>query len=238
MRDFRNRRVVSEPGLLLSLLAYGLAAACYIALVGLVVKVWRWARIPQPVPIPLTPAPRSRAGVVLRLALEMLVFRTLWRANRVTWLGCVLLHYGLLLTVLLHLRFLLPGAPLWLVPLIPYGSMASLALVAGLGLLLARRVLLARVRYVSVPSDFAWLLLLLTIAISGLVLKRWAFVDAYAVGRFLRAALQFDVLPLAGNTVLWMHVLAVMVLLTLFPFGKLLHAPGLAFAPTLNTRAR
>jgi len=209
MQDFRSPPAVSEAGApatwLANLFAVGAALACYVALAGLFWRLWRWSRIAQPMPITLTPAPRTRLGVALRLALEVLVFRTLFRASPVTWLGCVLMHYGLLLVLLLHLRFLWPSTPLWLIPLI--------------------------------SCDFAWLGLLLIIAASGIALKRTGAADPYAVGRFLRSALQFDVLPLAGSLVLWLHLFAVMALIVLFPFGKLLHAPGILFAPTLNSRA-
>ncbi len=218
--------------------AVGFALASYVMLAALAWRMWRWYHIAQPLPIPLTPAPRSRIGVVLRLAREVLFFRTLLRASPVTWLGCMLMHYGFLLVLLLHLRFLLPELPLWLVPLIAWGNIANLALLAGLVLLLCRRVFVARIRYVSIPSDFGWLGLLLIIVISGMALKRTGAADPYAVGRFLRSALQLDMLPLVGSAVMWLHLLGVLALLALFPFGKLLHAPGILFAPTLNTRAR
>ena len=241
MQDFRSPPAVSEAGApatwLANLFAVGAALACFVALAGLFWRLWRWSRIAQPMPITLTPAPRTRLGVALRLALEVLVFRTLFRASPVTWLGCVLMHYGLLLVLLLHLRFLWPSTPLWLIPLISWSTAANLALVAGLALLVCRRVFVARIRYVSIPSDFAWLGLLLIIAASGIALKRTGAADPYAVGCFLRSALQFDVLPLAGCLVLWLHLFAVMALIVLFPFGKLLHAPGILFAPTLNSRA-
>ncbi len=199
--------------------------------------MWRWAHTPQAIPIPLTPAPRTRAGVCLRLFVELVGFRTLWRASPATWCGCVLLHYGLLFTLVLHLRFLWPRTPLWIVPLIPYGTYASLALTGGLLVLLARRLLVARVRYISVPSDYLWLLLLLCIVVSGAVLKHIWPVDAYQVGRFLRAALRIDTVALPGGMALWLHLGAVLLLAALYPVGKLLHGPGVLFAPTLNARA-
>lgn len=233
-----SRPVVSDPPLLHQLFAIAVALIVYAGLAGTLWRLLRWARTPQPVPIPLTPAPRSRTGVLLRLLLEVFCFRTLLRASPVTWIGCVLMHYGLLVTVLLHLRFLWPQTPLWMVPFIGWGNAASIALVAGVLILLLRRMVVARVRYVSVPSDFGWLLWLLLIAATGALTKYVWFTDAYAVGRYLRAALRFDAQPLDASLVVWLHIVAVVLLIGVFPISKLLHGPGVVFAPTLNSRAQ
>lgn len=218
--------------------ALSLAAASALSL-GLVVLVcgiaWRvvlWARTPSPLPIALAPAPRTRFGVVARLAVELLLFRSLARASLTTWLGAMLLHYGLLLVLLAHLRFLFPLMPAWLVPLLAASGWATLALLAGLALLAVRRVAVDRLRWISTPSDHLHLLLLAAIALSGAALKRLWPTELYRVGEFLRGVLALDWQPLPAQAALLLHLALVATLLLVFPFSKLLHAPGIAFAPT------
>ena len=217
-----------------------LAGALTLALaafaLGLAHRVGVWVRTPSPLPIPLAPAPRTRVGVLGRLVLELFAFRSLARASLATWVPAVLLHYGLLLVLVVHLRFLFPALPLWLVPFLRIGGWATLALVAGLAALLARRVLVDRVRYVSVPSDYLHLALLLAIAASGAALKRLWPVDLYPVGAFLRGVLALDWQPLPAHAGLVVHLVLVLALLAVFPISKLVHAPGIAFAPTFHQR--
>ena len=195
-----------------------------------------WQRTPSPLPIPLAPAPRSRAGVALRLALELFLFRSLARASPATWLPAILFHYGLLLVLIVHLRFLFPTFPPWLLPFLRASGWATLALVAGLAWLLARRVAVDRVRRISAPSDYLHVVLLLAIALTGTALKRWWPTELHAVGEFVRGALTFDWQALPAHAGLIAHLVAALALLLVFPISKLVHAPGIAFAPTFHQR--
>ena len=209
--------------------------------VGSLARVRVWLVTPSPLPIPLAPAPRTRLGVLARLAAELLAFRSLARANLATWLPAILFHYGLLLVLIVHLRFLYPALPPWLVPFLVASGWATLGTALGLGVLLARRVLVDRVRRVSVPSDYLHVVLLLAIVASGAALKRLWPVELHPVGEFLRGVLTLDWQPLwaagaAPHAGLVAHLLLVLALLLVFPISKLVHAPGIAFAPTFHQR--
>lgn len=140
------------------------AAALLILAAGLVWRVFRWLRRPDPSRIVLTPAPATRFGVALRVAAEILVFRSLYRADRPCWGLSMLLHGGLGLILIWHLGHFLFQAILPLA-LVQTGGAAVLAGALGLGL---RRVAAARMRAVSVPSDYLHLLLLAALAGAGL----------------------------------------------------------------------
>jgi len=201
-------------------------------------RLWRWARTPQPVPIPLTPAPRTRTGVLGRLAAELFAFRSLFRATRITWLASIAMHYGLLGIALVHARFLMSVLPAWMVPVLQISGWATLATLAGIVVLAARRLLIDRMRWISVPSDHLHLLLLAAIVLSGTALKRLWPTDLHATGLFLRGALSLDWQPLPAQAGLWLHLGLVTLLLAVFPISKLVHGLGILFAPTWNTRAR
>ena len=233
----RRVRVAGEP---MNALSVVLAAASTLALgvllVGTAARVLVWVRTPSPLPIPLAPAPRDRAGVAGRLLLELFAFRSLARASLATWLPAVLFHYALLMLLVVHLRLLYPILPLWLVPFLGASGWATLALVAGLGALLARRALVDRVRRISAPSDHLHLVLLLAIALSGTALKRLWPVEVHPVGEFVRGVLALDWQPLPAHAGLVVHLVLALALFAVFPISKLVHAPGIAFAPTFHQR--
>ena len=205
---------------------------------GLGWRVGTWVRTPQPSPIPIAPAPRTRLGVAGRLAAEIVLFRSLFRANRTTWAASVLMHWGLLLVLVVHARFLYRTLPLWLVPFLVASGWATLAALAGIAVLAARRALVDRMRYITVPSDWAHLALLGAILLSGTLLKRVWPTDLAAVGAWLRGTLALDWRSLPDHLGLWAHLALVAALLAVYPISKLVHAPGVAFAPTFHQRDR
>ncbi len=218
------------------MLGYLLTAAFVWAVAGSAYRLIVWARTPSTLPMPLTPAPTSRVGVVGRLLLELLTFRALARADRTTWLASLAFHYGLLLILIMHLRFVWSQLPPSLVPFIGLSGWATLMLIIGLSVLLIRRIVIDRLRYISSPSDYLHIILLLTLAASGTAMKRLWPVDLYGVSQFLQGALRFSWQPLPESLVLVVHLSLVLLLLFVFPISKLLHGIGIVFSPTLNQR--
>ena len=108
------------------------------------------------------------------------------------------------------------------------------ALLAGLLGLWARRIFIPRIRYISAPSDHLMLLLLILIGASGLAMKFIAHTDIVAVKIFFLGLMRFDILPLPADPALLVHLGLVIVLMLVFPFSKLVHAPGVFFSPTRN----
>lgn len=116
--------------------------ASFVVLVaGVACQVWRWARVPVPFRIPTTAGqqtslawiqpvsidnPASGWGVTARMALEVLLFRSLFRnsagaiaggprlvvrEDKVLWLGALAFHWSLLLVVVRHLRLFFEPVP-------------------------------------------------------------------------------------------------------------------------------
>lgn len=209
-----------------------LAAAVLLA--GLVAKVVQYARTPAPLKIPTTPAPTTQSGVVLRMAREVVFFESLFKGNKWIWLFGWIFHFGLFLVTLRHLRYFIE--PVWLpIALVqPFGIYGGMAMVVGLLGLWARRVLVDRVRYITGPSDHLMLGLLVLIGVSGLMMTFVVHTDVVAVKEFFRGLLTFQIAPLPSDPLLLVHLLLVAALMVVFPFSKLLHAPGLFFSPTRN----
>jgi len=216
------------------LFAAVLYAAAAVFAAGLGRKVVQYARVRAPLKIPTTPAPTTRWGVGLRLAREVVFFESLFKANLWIWLFGWLFHAALLLVVLRHLRYFVEPVWSWLAWLQPLGVLAALGMVAGLAGLWARRLLVERITYISTPSDHLMLALLLLIAVSGLTLKFFAHTDIVAVKTYFLGLLRLELQPLPRDPVLYLHLALVSALLFVFPFSKLLHAPGVLFSPTRN----
>lgn len=214
------------------------AALFYVAtavlLVGLARKIFDYARTPAPLKIPTTPAPLTSTGVGLRMAREVLLFESLFRSSKWTWIFGWAFHCSLLLVLLRHLRYF--QQPVWL-PVVwvqPFGTYAGLAMVGALGGLWARRFLVDRVRYISTPSDHLMLALLLAIGVTGLGMRFVAHTDIIAVKAFMLGLMRLKPQPLPTDPALLLHLALVALLMIVFPISKLLHAPGLFFSPTRN----
>lgn len=213
-------------------LLFYLASA--ILILGLAYKIRLYATTPAPLKIPTTPAPTTLAGVVRRMFFEVTLFNSLFKANKWIWLFGWMFHAALLLVLLRHLRYFTDPVWSWVGVIQPFGTYAAFAMVTGLGGLWARRILVERIRYISAPSDHLMLALLLGIGLSGLGMKFVAHTDIVAVKAFFLGLMYFDWQPLPADWVLIIHLLLVALLMIIFPYSKLLHAPGIFFSPTLN----
>ncbi len=209
-----------------------LATAVFLG--GLAVKLRQYWRAPAPLKIPTMPAPLTRGRVGLRLMREVALFESLFKSNKLLWLFAALFHFGLLLVLIRHLRYF--QEPIWLpVTLVqPFAPVWALMMVAGLALLLVRRLVSPHVRYITGPSDILMLVLLLGIGLSGMAMTGAVHTDVVAVKAFFLGLMRFQILPLPGDPLLLLHLSLVALLMMAFPFSKLLHAPGIFFSPTRN----
>ena len=208
--------------------------ATLLFVVGLLHRIRSYANTPAPLKIPTTPAPTTTGGVVLRMAREVVLFESLFKANLWTWGMGWLFHASLALVLLRHLRYFTEPVWGWVAFIQPFGVYAGITMLLGLCGLWARRLLVERIRYISTPSDHLMLVLLIVIAASGLLMKFVAHTDVIAVKSFSLGLMRFDIQPLPADFTLYLHLLLVVSLLLIFPISKLLHAPGVFFSPSRN----
>ncbi|MCU7874418.1 MAG: respiratory nitrate reductase subunit gamma [Candidatus Thiodiazotropha sp. (ex Lucinoma borealis)] len=208
--------------------------ATIVLVLGLARKIAQYAKAPAPLKIPTTPAPVTQIGVVLRMFREVVFFESLFKSTKWTWVFSWLFHFGMFLVLLRHLRYFID--PVWLpIQLIqPFGKYAAFAMVVGLAGLLIRRIFVDRVRYISAPSDYLWLLLLIAIGVSGAMMTFVIHTDVVAVKQFFTGFWTFSIGDLPMDPVLLIHLTLVAVLMILLPVSKLLHIPGIFFSPSRN----
>lgn len=249
-------------------------AAIAVFLVGFCSRVVRWALSPVPFRIPTTCGqqrslpwikaakfenPSTVRGVLVRMGLEVLLFRSLFRNNRADlyhdrlvfgenkylWLGALAFHWSLLMILLRHLRLLVQPVPGFVLALervdgffqvgTPELYLSDIGLVAALAYLLLRRLRDPLVRYISLFTDYLALFLLLGIAVSGVLMRYVTRVDVVAVKQFALGLATFHpVGSQALSPVFLVHLLLVSTLAAYFPFSKLMHMGGVFLSPTRN----
>jgi nitrate reductase gamma subunit len=244
-------------------------------IVGIVYRVLKWACSPVPFRIPTTSGqqkslpwikaskldnPSSTAGVIGRMALEVLLFRSLFKNTKAIlkkgpklvygssqwlWLGALAFHWSFLYIFIRHYRYFaepIPGIILQMQSLdgffqigVPVIYLSNLIILAALSFLFIRRIINQQVKYISLPADFFPLFLLLGIVISGILMRHFYKVDVVEVKNLAMGLLSFN--PVVSDTIgimFFIHLFFVSVLIGYFPFSKLLHMPGIFMSPTRN----
>lgn len=168
------------------------------------------------------------------MAREVFLFQSLFKASLWTWLFSIMFHAGLALVLLRHIRYFINPVWAWVEFIQPFGIYAGYLMVAGLLGLWGRRFLVDRVRYISTPSDHLMLALLVGIGGTGLVIKFITHTDIVAIKSFFMGLMSFTINPLPTDAMIYTHLSLIALLLIIFPFSKLLHAPGLFFSPSRN----
>jgi len=250
-------------------------AAIIIFLAGMTWRVLLWAGAPVPFRIPTVSgqqrslpwmrrdrleSPSNTLEVIGRMALEVLLFRSLFRNTRVgltpaqrvvyqpdklLWLFALVFHWTFLIVFLRHLRFFLEPTP-WLVHFleafdgffqltVPTFLFTDALIVLALLYLLGRRLLDPLVRYISLPTDYAALLLLLGVAVSGIFMRYITRVDLLKAKELSLGLVAFQpVVPEGIGLPFFIHLFFVSVLFIYFPFSKLVHMGGVFLSPTRN----
>ncbi len=208
--------------------------ATLLFVVGLLQRIRTYAATPAPLKIPTTPAPTTTGGVVLRMTREVVFFESLFKANLWTWSMGWLFHASMALVVFRHLRYFTEPVWGWVAFIQPFGIYAGITMLIGLCGLWVRRLFVERIRYISTPSDHLMLLLLIAIAVSGLLIQFVVHTDVLAVKGYFIGLMHLDIRVLPSDLLLMSHLILVTALLVVFPFSKLLHAPGVFFSPTRN----
>jgi len=221
------------PAILFSLIGW---TTLLLFLGGMIYRLYLYITTPAPLRIPVN-TPPTIPGVFLHMAIEVLLFRKLFKTNKVLWLGAWIFHVSLLFTLLRHGRFFFYPVPDFIMAFFYVENYYSGYFMLGaLLFLLARRVLAERNAYVSLPIDYYILFLLIGIAGSGLWMTYNERIYLVDIKAFILGLFSFNINSPDINPVLFVHLLLVFGLIAYFPFSKLLHAPGIFFSPTMFQR--
>lgn len=245
-------------------------------LIGVVVRIIRWARAPVPYKITTTAgqaksldfirrnkldSPSSTWGVIGRMALEVLFFRSLFRNTKADikdesklvygedkwlWAFSLIFHWSFLIIFLRHFRFFTEPVPAF-VPFLqgfdgffeyglPIIYVTDVLIMAGVTYLFFRRIFNDKMKYISLPSDYFPLLLIAGISITGILLRYFFKTDLVGIKELTVGVLSFSPSAPAAtiSPLFYIHFFFVCVLLIYFPMSKLVHMAGVFFSPTRN----
>ena len=207
--------------------------------------------------------PSTGRHTFIRMVLEVFAFRSLFRntatslhetkggpvvaykSSKWLWLFAITFHYSFFIIALRHLRLFLESVPLFVTGLefvdgllqigAPTLYLADAGLLLGCLLLLGRRILDAKVSYISLVADYFPLFLILAIALSGVYMRYFAKVDIIAIKELTLSLIAFKGhIPEGVGTSFYVHLFLVSTLLVYFPFSKLMHLGGVFLSPTRN----
>jgi nitrate reductase gamma subunit len=250
-------------------------AAIFLFLIGFVVRIFQWAKSPVPFRIPTTSgqqkslkfiknnnleSPHNTTGVLGRMALEILFFRSLFRNTKAEvkenerivygpdkwlWAAALAFHWSFLIVFIRHYRFFAEPVPEFILKMqavdglfqigTPIIFLTGLILLASVTFLFLRRVVIPQVRYISLPADYFALFVIMMIAASGLLMRHFYKVDIVGVKELAMTLVGFKpVVPEGIGFMFYLHLFFVCVLFAYFPFSKLMHLGGVFLSPTRN----
>jgi nitrate reductase gamma subunit len=242
---------------------------------GMIVRILTWARSPVPFRIPTTTgqqkslpwikhstieSPPNLLGVIGRMALEVLFFRSLFRNLKTQlheggrlaygeakwlWLAGLAFHYSFAIVLFRHLRFFIEKVPAviqitdMLDSFLQIGNpllyMTDVVLLAAVAYLLIRRLAIPQMRYLSLAADYFPLFLIFGIALSGFLMRYFIKTDLISV-KMLAIGL-ISLKPVVADTigaVFFIHLFLLSTLFAYFPMSKLVHLGGVFMSPTRN----
>jgi len=212
--------------------------------------------------------PFTTGGVIVRMFFEILFFRSLFRNTTMAlnegpkisyiwekwlWLAALAFHYSFLTVLIRHLRFFLEPVPVclqWLEYIdgffqvgLPGLFLSGAVLLAAVTFLFLRRIYLPQMRYISLAADFFPLFLIISIAITGILMRYFTKVDVVGIKELAMGLASFHpAIPEGIGVLFYIHLFLVSILFIYFPFSKLMHMGGIFMSPTRNlpnnTRAK
>ncbi|MDR3557083.1 MAG: sulfate reduction electron transfer complex DsrMKJOP subunit DsrM [Syntrophobacteraceae bacterium] len=242
---------------------------------GFVYRVLKWGRAPVPFRIPTTGGqekslpwikhakfdnPSTKGQTFVRMALEVLLFRSLFRNTKFEiekghklfyqwekwlWLASLTFHYCFLVILLRHLRFFTEPVPFFVHGLEGLDGFLQVGLpgiyitdglfILAVTYLIIRRLIIPQVRYISLPQDYFPLFLILGIGLTGILTRYVYKVDLIKVKTLTMGLISFHpVIPAGIGPIFFIHFALVCTLFAYFPFSKLMHAGGIFLSPTRN----
>lgn len=209
---------------------------------GIACRISRWKRA-RSTRMPFFPVPSGRAEKWNRIAKEVLIFRGAMEGDKSLWVGTWVFHATLAFILLGHVRMVAELPPVWRAVGLYENEVnflsALLGATSGLVLfgtgiyLLARRFLLQRVRVISGVEDYATLILILAIAVTGNLMRFQSHFDLGRVREYAAGLLALSPGPIPLDPIFLGHLLLVQILVMYIPFSKFLHIPGVFFSKSL-----
>jgi len=196
--------------------------AAVLFLLGAIVRVTGWMTAPRKLNWKLYPVPEGLAGEASYILEEWLSFKTLFKNNRVVWLGSYAFHLSLVALAAWFAIFLLGVHLPWLVR-----GGAWVLLGSSLYLLIAR-LWMPQLRAMSTPVEYFNLLLFILISLTGVNLMGQELspqVRAYFIG-----LISLSPIPPPSSKTFLLNLFLLEFFAAYLPFSKMFHVASKYFA--------
>jgi len=248
-----------------------LAVLVFIA--GMIFRVLKWGSSPVPFRIPTTCGqqkslpwikhsklenPSGVLGVMGRMALEVLLFRSLFRNLKTQlgedkklsygeakwlWAAGLAFHWSFLIILVRHLRFFADPVPMavkmagsldsFLQIGTPLLYITDVVLLAAVLYLFLRRIGIPQLSYISLINDYFPLFLIFGIGLTGVLMRYFTKTDIVSVKMMAMNLVSFHPsIPQGIGVLFYIHLFLLSTLFAYFPFSKLVHMAGVFLSPT------
>jgi nitrate reductase gamma subunit len=212
-------------------------------IVGIIYHFYIWKKLPKP-KMTLTPAPKPGIPRYIELLKETFFFKSLFKGDKNLWIFSWIFHTMLALIFIGHLRVImwLPDRLLESMGMNSEsinimsqlsGGIAGIVILVMILVLLGRRLILERVREISLRGDYLALVLLLIVLITGDVMRFISHFDLSITREYFLSLVTLSAVTVPVNSWFVAHFLFAQVLIMYMPFSKLLHFGGIFFTEAL-----
>lgn len=248
--------------------------AVVIFILGFIYRILKWAKSPVPFRIPTTCGqekslpwikqnkldnPSGTMGVIGRMALEILCFRSLFRntktelrdgpklaygSNKWLWVAAIIFHWSFLIILIRHFRLFSEPVPHFINIIenvdgflqigLPTLYITDILLLGAVLYLFLRRISVSQLRYISLAADYFPLFLIFSIALTGVLMRYFYRVNVVDVKELMMGLITFKPKVFTVGSLFFIHLFLISTLFAYFPFSKLMHMGGVFLSPTRN----
>lgn len=216
-----------------------------VLIAGMIYRIVKWYKMSVPSKLTLFPAPLPGSGLVTGVLKEAVFLRTLFKSDKVLWLGSYAFHVMLALIFVGHFRVVTDFPRIWKAMGMGVAEVDSFSAVVGGGagliilaavlFLLIRRSTLARAKDISSVADYLVLILIASVILTGNYMRFFSHFDLNETRTYFSSLLTFNP-QLPKSTLFLCHFLLGQILLMCLPFSKIMHLGGIFFSQTLIQR--
>lgn len=153
---------------------------------------------------------------MLKAIRDILFLTRLFRVNKLLWIGEWLFHWSFLFVLLRHLRYFFYPVPGWVLSLQSVGIFAGYILHLSLIYILIAKLKIEKRGYFS-TYNFFLLILLITISLTGILMKNVIRPDIVEIKYFMLNMLMFEPVSIPASMLFNIHFNTTLVFLVSLP---------------------
>lgn len=208
----------------LALMTY---SACIIFMGRFILHIVSWAGAAKDPSAGLV-SKRVSLSLIVGVLLDIILFRRLFRTNKLLWTASWTFHVSFILIIIMHLRYFIYPVPDFIISMQSIGIIAGSIMTVSLALILIIRATGNQDKYVSIYNFFLLAILLLT-SVSGLLLKLVYRTNLVDIKAFMLGIVSLTPGPVPDSLLFIVHFILVLILISSLPF-HLIAAPIITMA--------